>query len=367
MWIFRGSRRSRFEQSKETAWGRSFPFPHIPPTAFHLLLLIYCLLPSAYGSAARGLYEVRELRPGIFLWIPEDVLDVDGDPRFSRTATSAFVITPEGVVVVNTTNSPFHAREVLYEIRRRTELPIRYVINTDAHGDIMMGNEVFVDQQAVIISTAAAQAEMRWYRANLAQQLREDENWRLQGRMRGIHPTPAAQAFDAEMTLGLGGQEIRVIRMSGGHSAGDAVAHVPAQKVLILGHLFENGFFPRMAASNVRRWIEILRDVESWDVEVYVPAHGLPGGKKEVAGFRQFLEWLVNEVYARIQVGKPLNEVRRELNLTETYRWSAREQAARAVEEVFQQLTRERFASPAEAAPAAGTAPASSPLPIPQR
>lgn len=325
---------------------------HLTPL---FLLFTYFLLATPLSLfSVSGLYEVRELKPGVFLWMPEDVLDVEGDPQYGRAANAGFVLTAEGVMVINTANSPFHGREILYEIRKRTEQPVRYVVNTDAHGDLMLGNEVFVEQQATIIATAGAQAEMRTYRVNLAQRLREDENWRLQARMRGIHPTPAEQGFDTEMRVTMGGEEIRLIRLSGGHSAGDAVVHLPRAKVIFLGHLFENGFFPRLAASDVHRWIGILKQVESWDVEVFVPAHGVAGGKKELAGFRQFLEWLVNEVRTRIQEGKSLNDVKRELNLTETYRWSARELAVRDVEEVYEQLMREQPSAPV----APGSAPA---------
>jgi glyoxylase-like metal-dependent hydrolase (beta-lactamase superfamily II) len=368
MWISEGSRKSKVEELKAGKNRRSvFPFTdlqrpeglrlvsairllysalrsltpdtrHLTP-AFCLLLSAWCLLPAAYClAAARGLYEVREVQPNVFVWIADDVLDPEGDPQFNRAGNAGFIITTEGVVVVNTTNTPFHARELLYEIRRRTDLPVRYVINTDSQGDHMLGNEVFVDQQATIVSTNAAQAEMRQYGRELLQRLKEDEHWRLQGRMRGIHPTLPSQVFDPEMSIRLGGQEIKLLSLSGGHSAGDAVVHLPGAKLLFLGHLYENGFFPHLASSDVRRWIEILRQMESWDVETYLPAHGPPGDKKQLGEFRQFLEWLVAEVQARIQQGKSLNEVRRELNPAEIYHWSARDLAPRAVEAVYRQL-----------------------------
>lgn len=339
MWIFEGSRRSRVEELKVSGTRHSLSPRRVVSAVYCTLLSAFCLLPSAFcHPAARGLYEVREILPNVFVWIPDDVLDPEGDPQFNRAGNAGFIITAEGVVVVNTTNTPFHARELLYEIRRRTDLPVRYVINTDSQGDLMLGNEVFVDQQASIVSTNAAQAEMRQYGQELLQRLKEDEHWQLQGRMRGIHPTPPSQAFDPEMSIRLGGQEIKLLSLSGGHSAGDAVVYLPGTKLLFLGHLYENGFFPHLASSDVRRWIEILRQMESWDVEIYIPAHGPPGDKKQLGEFRQFLEWLVGEVQTRIQQGKSLNEVRRELNPAEIYHWSARDLAPRAVEAVYRQL-----------------------------
>jgi glyoxylase-like metal-dependent hydrolase (beta-lactamase superfamily II) len=169
--------------------------------------------------------------------------------------------------------------------------------------------------------------------------------------MRGIHATPPTQTFDPEMQLKLGGEEIRVICLPGGHSAGDAVIYLPRHKVVFTGHLFENGFFPRLDSSDVHRWIEILKQLESWDVEVYVPARGPAGGKKEIAEFRLFLEWLWNEVATRAAEGKSASDVKRELKLTETYRWSARDLAPRAIEEVYQQLRHEQAVHPSTPAP----------------
>ena len=125
-----------------------------------LLLTAFCLLPSAYCPAAGWLYKVQEVKPNVFVWVGDDVLDLDGDPQFDRAGTAGFIVTPEGVVVVNTTNSPFHGRELLYEIRHHSELPVRYVIDTNSSGEQILGNEVFTEQQATLISSAKTQEEI---------------------------------------------------------------------------------------------------------------------------------------------------------------------------------------------------------------
>ena len=83
-----------------------------------------CLVPPLCGfPASLLLYRVQEVKPKIFVWIPDDVIDQECDPLFARAATSGFIVTSEGVVVVDTSNSPMHARDLLYEIRQRTDLP----------------------------------------------------------------------------------------------------------------------------------------------------------------------------------------------------------------------------------------------------
>jgi len=337
---------------------------------FGLCLLIFTALSTVYGAPPGGLYTVREIKPHVFVWVPEDVIDQGADPLFPRAGTAGFIVTPEGVVVVDTTNSPFHARELLYELRRRSDAPVRYVINTGSFADRMLGNEVFVDQQASIVSTAAAQAAMRRYQQELGRRLEAD--WRLPIRMRGIHPTPPGRTFEGELKLNLGGEEIRLLSApaglslgagvapapgdgsaarqldpaasaNGANAAGDLMVYLPQARVLFLGGLFENGYFPRLESRDVRAWIDLLGEVERWDVDFYVSDHGEPGGKKELAGFRRFLTWLVGEVEARVQAGKPVDEVKRELEPhLSNYRWHAPELAPAAVEAVYQQLAAPR-------------------------
>ena len=282
------------------------------------------------------------MKPNIFAWVSDDVLDLEGDPQFDRAGTAGFIVTPEGVVVVNTANTPFHGRELLYEIRHHTELPVRYVIDTNSSGEQMLGNEVFTDQQATLISSSKTQEEILHYRELLARRLAEGEGGeKLQSRMRGIHVTSPTQTFGSEMALRLGGQEIKLRTLLENGPGDDAIVYLPAAKVLFLGELFQNGYFPRIDSRKITDWIDALRQVEKWDVEVYVPGHGAPGGKKELAEFRQFLEWFGKEVETRFEEGKSIREVKREVGpLLENYKWHAPELVSEELEAVYKQTVK---------------------------
>jgi glyoxylase-like metal-dependent hydrolase (beta-lactamase superfamily II) len=137
------------------------------------------------------------------------------------------------------------------------------------------------------------------------------------------------------------------------------VVYLPAAKVLFLGELFQNDYFPRIDSRKIHEWIDALRQVEGWDVEVYVPGHGAPGGKKELAEFRQFLEWFGKEIETRFQEGKSISEVKREVgSLLENYKWHAPELFSEEVEAVYKQIVK---------TPPKGAAPqptAQAPLPV---
>jgi glyoxylase-like metal-dependent hydrolase (beta-lactamase superfamily II) len=317
-----------------------------------ILLTAFGLMPSTRSlSVIMGLYSIQEVKPKVFVWIPDDVIDQECDPLFTRAATGGFIVTAEGVVVVDTANSPTHARDLLYEIRKRTDLPIRYVINTSSAGDHMLGNEVFVDEQATLISTKAAQAEMLQYRQQLFDRMHGAEGWKLQARMRGFHVTPSTQSFDEKMTLNVGDQEIRMASLlSSENSPQDAVVYLPAVKTLFLGELYDNQYFPRVGSRHVHQWIEVLRQVEGWDVDTYVPGHGAPGSKKDLVDFRKFLEWLVAQVEMRLKQGQTPEEVEKALWLPKTYNWHAPDLAPDTVADVCRQLAPQHTA-PAPAQP----------------
>ena len=361
------------------------------------LLAILWLLPSAF-CASRGVYQVVEIKPHVFVWIPEDVIDLEGNVDFARAGNAGFVLSPNAALVINTTNSPFHARDLAYEIQERGEVPVKYVINTGPEGDEALGNEVFADRQALILSTPLAQAVLERYKQDLPGFIASD--WQLRGRMRGIHPTPARETFAGEMTIeltsgavntgtpaeglpnppvnslksgtgpgasgrapeppGLGNsqtasvpalpadsiqasQEVRLISLRAGRASGDAAVYLPQSRVLFLGDLFENGFYPRLKSEfesrDARAWIEVLKGVEAWDVDYYVPGHGQPAGKKELAQFRHFLEWLVSETETRIKEGKSWEQIRdKMLPAIRAYRFRAPERATPVLEAVYEQL-----------------------------
>jgi glyoxylase-like metal-dependent hydrolase (beta-lactamase superfamily II) len=308
----------------------------------------------AFSSARE--YTVKEVAPRTFVWVPEDVVDQNGDPDFSRAANAGFLITNEGVVVVGTTNSPLHARELLYEIRQRTDIPVRLVVDMGPQGDQMLGNEVFAEQRAAIFSTANAAAEMQRYEDRLKHRVSIDPLLSL--RMRGIHFTLPDRTVGATTTLALGGQQVRVVSLQcglPGKAEGNAAVFLPQAKVVFLGDLYVNGYIPRIDSLDIRRWIAVLGQVENWNAVVYVPAHGSPGTKADLDHFRGFLEWLQGRIQGGIREGKSLTQVERELLDTQALYLRAPELAPAIIAGVYEQLMvpRTRSSSRSTAPPAA--------------
>jgi glyoxylase-like metal-dependent hydrolase (beta-lactamase superfamily II) len=177
---------------------------------------------------------------------------------------------------------------------------------------------------------------MREYQQDLARRLQED--WRMPLRMRGIHPTLPNQTFAGQLHLRVGGRELQLIDAKLGSPTGNLMVYLPDAKVIFLGDLYQNAYFPSVDSRDIHRWVDTLEQVEKLDVDIYVPGHGQPSGKKELGEYRLFLTWLKNEVEARIREGKSLDQVKHDLDSLETYHWHAPELAPNAVEAVYKQL-----------------------------
>jgi cyclase len=305
---------------------------------FAMLAVVLFAIPRTSLAADDSYYDIQEVKPNVFVWVAKDILNQEGDPQFNRAGNAGFIITREGVVVVNTTNSPFNARALLFEIRKRTEHPVRYVINTSASPDLMLGNESFEDFQPTILSTPQAAQAIHNYKNEFPARI--EGNWKIAASMRGIHPLPPTGTFEKEDTIKVGGQEIRLINLGDNASPGDAAVYLPESKVLFLGNVFENEYIPRIGSTNMDQWIETLRKVESWNVDVFVPGHGQPAGKGRVQQFRGFLEWLYGKVRSEKQNGKSLVQIQSELVPFPNLRWHAPELEPEAVAGVFRLLAR---------------------------
>jgi flavorubredoxin len=103
-------------------------------------VLLFALLLSAAPSVfaqAEGV-EVVRVAEGVYASVRRE------PPGLMFDSNSVFIINDEDVIVVDTNISPASARENLAALRRLTQKPVRYVVNTHWHDDHLAGNEVYL-------------------------------------------------------------------------------------------------------------------------------------------------------------------------------------------------------------------------------
>ena len=164
-------------------------------------------------------------------------------------ANGGFVIGDDGVAVIDSFASADAAKQLLAEIRQRTQLPIKFVINTHYHGDHVGGNGVFAEAGA---SVFAHRNVRTWIHAENLRLIGDKAPQSIKTMIQGL-TRPSVLYLDG-VNLYLGGREIQV-RFFPGHTGGDSVVFVPDAAVAFAGDLLWRNMVPNIVDGTTPAWI----------------------------------------------------------------------------------------------------------------
>ncbi|MBA3623361.1 MAG: MBL fold metallo-hydrolase [Methylibium sp.] len=223
------------------------------------------------GAGAEPAVRAVRVAPDVWFVQGEAALGTAGNRNFISNA--GFVVTDDGVVVIDALGSPTLANELIAEIRRVTAQPIRHVIVTHYHADHIYGLQAFKAAGASVVAHAAG----REYLTS------DTAHRRLEAGRQDMFPwidettrlVPADRWLDTDSTrLQVGSTEFQIHRVGPAHTAEDLVIHVPAADVLFAGDLVFRGRIPFVGQADSRRWIESLNRLIALEPRIMIPGHG---------------------------------------------------------------------------------------------
>ena len=185
-------------------------------------------------------------------------------------SNSAFVVTGEGVLLFDSGSSAAIGRALRDTIATVTDQPVRWIVNSHAHGDHWLGNAAFTDtvERIYATSTVAAAVEIggaTWVR------LFDD----MTGGITGDTPVVAPNsAIDERTELDLGGTRIVLVPGNSGHSPGDLMMWLPDSRVLAGGDIVYSDRMPSTNNSSLLAWIEVLKYLKELEPGAVIPGHG---------------------------------------------------------------------------------------------
>lgn len=283
---------------------------HLLPRLFtRLLPLVSCLIAFVASLAASPVaaaelrdHPAHKVAPNT--WVIHGPL---GDPSVENQGfmnNPAFVVTRDGVVVIDPGSSVQAGLMVLRQIRKLTGKPVTHVINTHVHGDHWLGNQALHDAfpQAQIIAhpemirRALEGAGDDWVR-------RMDQL--TAGFTRGTVARIPTVAVTENQQIKAGGITFRILAPEKAHSNTDIMIEVVEEKVLFLGDNVLNGRFGRMDDGTYRGSIAACdRAAAVTAATVFVPGHGATGGREIVRSYRDYLATLFATVKQEYDAGR---------------------------------------------------------------
>ena len=234
-------------------------------------MAVLCFAGMASAMAAAP--PVKAVRVANDVWFVQGEAALGSAANRNFISNAGFVVTDEGVVVVDALGSPALADELIAEIRRVTAQPIRYVIVTHFHADHIYGLQAFKAVGATIIAHPAGREYLSSDTAQLRLEASRqemfpwiDDQTRLLGADRWLD--------QQDSTLRVGSHEFRIRHVGPAHTPEDLVVYVPKAGVLFAGDLVFRGRIPYVGQADSRQWIESLTTLIGFKPRLVVPGHG---------------------------------------------------------------------------------------------
>lgn len=205
-------------------------------------------------------------------------------------ANFGFVVTPQGVILIDSGASKLGAQKLESAIAKVTEKPVRWVVNTGSQDHRWLGNEYFAGKGAQILAlkrTAATQAEFA------AQHMQMLAGF-LGPRLAGTQPLPATTLLDGDESIVELGGETLALRYTDAHFPGDAWVWLPKRNVMFTGDLvYVDRILGVLPWSSVKKGQKAFHALEALKPKHIVPGHGgvcdLAKAKRDSGDYEDFL------------------------------------------------------------------------------
>lgn len=243
-----------------------------------------------------------EVVPGVW-----SAIGATAPPSYENTGHNnnlSFIITSDGVVVVNGGAAYILAEALHQEIKAITDQPVKLVINENGQGHAMLGNSYWAEQGIPIIAHEAALEEVN-RNGHLILQRMQAYN---RDKAAKTVVTPATETFSDRKVIEMGDTRIELIYFGPAHSHGDIAVWVPGKDLMITGDMaFHQRLLPIFEDTVTKDWLESWKQFEAMNVTHIIPGHGEPTNMAEVTKYTKgYLEYLRAKVRALLDDGGDL-------------------------------------------------------------
>jgi len=305
-----------------------------------LFCLFSLLLLPATCLAADDLFDIKPVADGVYAAIAK--------PAYKINCNAAIILFDDAVLVVDTHSKPSAARALIEQIKKLTDKPVRYVVNTHFHWDHYQGNQAYPSSwpaSVEIISSEATRAnieqrgiprvkheivtmpqEIEKLKSDLdkASDVGQKEQLRANllqaeaylAELKSMQVTLPSVTFDHSLILHRPSKTVEVLWLGNAHTNGDVFVYLPREKVLVTGDAL-HGWTPYMGDSYPFDWIQTLDAAEKLDFDQVIGGHGnVMRGKERFDLWKHYFRDLLDEAAQAYARGASLEDAEKGVSKT---------------------------------------------------
>jgi cyclase len=230
-------------------------------------------------------------------------------------ANVGFVVTGEGVVLIDSPMIPSEARWWREQIAEITDQEIIYLINTDHHRGHVLGNQYLT---TAVIAHELAWKEMKSYgesfRNRLINRFIKDNKLEVAAEFENLKIILPCVTFTNRMTVHQGGKTIRLIHV-GGHTSASSLVHVVEDDVLFTGDVVVKDRHPFIGHGNSKEWLNALTFIRQLRVKTIVPGHGEICDRETLNMLSEYIRKMRAQVRTLYRAGRSKTETASRVDL----------------------------------------------------
>jgi cyclase len=293
---------------------------------FAYLSAMFYLLSAAPSVAQELARQFKKVKDGIFVYA-----------AVLNEANSTIILTQDGVVLIDTGQSPKDSHVVMAAVKKLTSQPVRFIIHTEPHPDHAMGDFVF-SPPAVVIghagSTASMQASESFTPARIEKQMSTSPEMREA--FKGFRLVTPHIEYRDKMSLNVGERALELYYLKNVHSEADTAIWLPKERVLFtaasVGVKRFGNHRPLVSIPDTQNAIKMMKALNP---EVVIPGHGDPGTAKILDDMETYYNKLMDGVRQMAKQGKSLDEIKKELKIPGTEDWEGKDRYPNNIEAAY--------------------------------
>jgi cyclase len=282
---------------------------------------------SAQISAQEFGPQFKKIKDGIYVYTAQ-----------LNDSNVTIIETQEGVVLIDTGQTPKDSHIVMAALKKLTSRPVRFIIHTEPHQDHTVGNFVF-SPPGIVIAHAGATASMK----NADNPENIEKRMAVSPEMREAYKgyrlvTPNIEYRD-KMTLNVGDRTLELYYLKNVHSEADTAIWLPKERIVFTAaSVTVKRFGNHRPFVSISDTLSAIKMMKALNPEFVVPGHGDPGTVKILDDMERYYNLLMERVGAMVKAGKSLDDIKKELKMPETDDWAGKDRFPNNIEAAYRAI-----------------------------